>query len=123
LRNVVERLVVYSKSKYLDFGDDTLIGKKVSAIDESSPKPNTANIYRGPLKSVLKEIEEEYINMVLTQCDGQIGKAAELLGMHRTMLYRKLKATENSENSDSANSVNSSDRSESILYPSKDNES
>lgn len=109
LRNVVERLVVTSSGNYLDFGDDVLINKRVSSSDEMVPQPQASNLYHGTLKSVLREVEEEYISQVLAQCDGHIGKAAERLGIHRTMLYRKIKANENSQNS-------------LMLFPSTDNE-
>lgn len=42
------------------------------------------------LKNVLRSVEAEYINQVLNECNGKIGEAARLFGIHRTMLYRKL---------------------------------
>lgn len=99
LRNVVERLVVTSSRDYLDFENDFFIINRLSANKELDPEPKAPPSYHGTLKSVLREVEEEYISQVLAQCDGHIGKAAQQLGIHRTMLYRKIKANENSENS------------------------
>jgi two-component system response regulator RegA len=38
----------------------------------------------------LARVEWEHINRVLTECDGNIRKTAELLGVHRRTLQRKL---------------------------------
>jgi transcriptional regulator with PAS, ATPase and Fis domain len=93
LRNVIERLVVTTVSNYLDFEDDILISKKVPVApsDDASSKAATPT-YRGALKNVLKAYEEEYINRVLAECNGRMGEAAQKLGIHRTVLYRKKKA-------------------------------
>ena len=52
-----------------------------------SPTPPPA-----PPKEVpsLARVEWEHINRVLTECDGNIRKTAELLGVHRRTLQRKL---------------------------------
>lgn len=97
LRNVVERLVVTSIGQYLDFENDLLMNSRTSSHSDTVVRP-TPRQYRGTLKNVLREVEEEYISQVLDQCNGHIGKAAERLGIHRTMLYRKMKANENVEN-------------------------
>ncbi|MEN6348327.1 MAG: sigma 54-interacting transcriptional regulator [Syntrophomonas sp.] len=92
LRNVIERLVVTSSSNFLDFGEDALTTRR-NPPAEGNPLPAPENrTYQGTLKSVLKAVEEEYINQVLTECNGRIGEAAHRLGIHRTMLYRKTKA-------------------------------
>ena len=37
-----------------------------------------------------REFEKKFIAHVLTQSDGNLGKAADLLGMHRNTLSRKM---------------------------------
>jgi len=37
-----------------------------------------------------REFEKKFITYVLTQSDGNLGKAADLLGMHRNTLSRKM---------------------------------
>ena len=37
-----------------------------------------------------REFEKKFISHVLTKADGNLGKAADLLGMHRNTLSRKL---------------------------------
>lgn len=89
LRNVIERLVITSDSDILRFEDDTLINNDKNI--ESTESVPEKRVYRGTLKSVIKAVEEEYINQVLDECGGRVGEAAQRLGIHRTMLYRKNK--------------------------------
>jgi len=37
-----------------------------------------------------REFEKKFITMVLTKADGNLGRAADLLGMHRNTLSRKI---------------------------------
>jgi DNA-binding NtrC family response regulator len=37
-----------------------------------------------------REFEKKFITYVLTRSDGNVGKAADLLGMHRNTLRRKI---------------------------------
>lgn len=91
LRNVIERLVVTSTSDQLNFESDALLGKR-RAEEKDESIPAAPGFYEGTLKNVLKKVEEEYINQVLAECNGRIGEAAQRLGIHRTMLYRKTRA-------------------------------
>lgn len=88
LRNVIERLVITSADDNLNFEEDILLNPKTRIMTEEG-LPETAKTYQGSLKSVIKAVEEEYINQVLTECEGRVGEAAKRLGIHRTMLYRK----------------------------------
>lgn len=89
LRNVIERLVVTSSGNELDLGEDYLVSNKLDTEQAAAVGKPTS---RGTLKSVLKAVEEQYINQVLDECDGRVGEAARRLGIHRSMLYRKTKA-------------------------------
>ena len=89
LRNVIERLVITSAGDILDFDDDSLVNRKTRSETEQS-YPAAKRVYQGTLKSVIKAVEEDYVNQVLSECGGRIGEAARRLGIHRTMLYRKL---------------------------------
>ncbi|WP_427846308.1 sigma-54 interaction domain-containing protein [Desulfosporosinus lacus] len=77
LRNVIERLVITSANDTLNFDYDL----------ECFPEINIA--YQGTLKSVMKAVEEKYINQVLEECNGRVDEAARRLGVHRSLLYRK----------------------------------
>jgi len=89
LRNVIERLVITSTGDVLNFEEDFLVSRKTLLENEQS-NLESSRIYQGTLKNVIKSVEEEYINKVLAECGGRIGEAARRLGIHRTMLYRKL---------------------------------
>lgn len=91
LRNVVERLVVTSTSDYLNFEEDYSLPNSSSRANNTNCLPETNAVYKGTLKSVLRAVEEEYINQVLSECEGRISEAARRLGVHRTVLYRKTK--------------------------------
>jgi DNA-binding NtrC family response regulator len=54
--------------------------------------------YRLPLSEARKRFEREYILTVLEQHHGRIGNAAEILGIRRTNLYRKLRQLRVSRN-------------------------
>ena len=46
--------------------------------------------YSGSLKKVMEEVEQQYIEQIMKECGGRVTEAARRLGIHRTMLYRKL---------------------------------
>jgi two-component system, response regulator RegA len=55
------------------------------------PPSGTAAVVEPPAQvPSLARAEWEHINRVLTECDGNIRKAARLLGLHRRTLQRKL---------------------------------
>lgn len=89
LRNVIERLVITSAGNNLNFENDFLVKSKTGIKAEAGLTEKTTKAYHGTLKSVIKAVEEEYINQVLAECGGRVGEAAQRLGIHRTMLYRK----------------------------------
>lgn len=90
LRNVIERLAVMSPGDNLCL-EENFLETDYSDFDNVNFPLIDKSVYQGPLKSVLKRVEKEYIKQVLNECEGKIGKAASLLGIHRTMLYRKTK--------------------------------
>ncbi|HEX3033315.1 MAG TPA: sigma 54-interacting transcriptional regulator [Bacillota bacterium] len=88
LRNVIERLVVTTPGDVLHFEEEGS-SQNVVHLSMVETKKSPSSGYRGTLKDVLKAVEEEYISRVLAECGGKVGEAAEKLGIHRTMLYRK----------------------------------
>ena len=82
LRNIMERaiLLVPGDTIKIDHLPDEFRGE-VSA----DPRP--------PLQAALTlaEVEARHITMVLAQAGGQIGEAAEILGIHRNTLARKVR--------------------------------
>lgn len=89
LRNVIERIYVVSHGNELmftpfpaaDFAPDEN-QKNLTVMDDFGQYNN--------LKDYLDTMEQKYIKYVLDECNGVIGKTAEKLGIHRSVLYRKL---------------------------------
>jgi DNA-binding NtrC family response regulator len=82
LRNVIERAVIVAT-------DPTLrtehLPEELRVEDPSVPERSPAGLH------TLAEIEARHIGRVLAHTGGQIGAAAEILGIHRNTLTRKMK--------------------------------
>ncbi|WP_080905909.1 sigma-54 dependent transcriptional regulator [Parabacteroides sp. Marseille-P3160] len=77
LQNVIERAVVLSSSKTLT-GDDLMLTVKESRKAKDSENLN------------LERVEQETIEKALQRSKGNMNRAAELLGISRFALYRKI---------------------------------
>jgi DNA-binding NtrC family response regulator len=83
LRNVIERAVLLCEGDVLrsvDLPEEWLAGAT----------PSEAVNGGGPL-ATLQDAEARHISHVLTHTHGQIGEAAQILGVHRNTLARKIK--------------------------------
>ena len=87
LRNVMDRAVL------LTTGDTILTGalrlgraapRASSVVDDAGPAGY-------PLSASLAEVELDHIRRVLESVDGQINKAATILGVHRNTLAKKVR--------------------------------
>lgn len=87
LRNVIERIFVISKGHELIFTPvPTAKYEDDFTIDGSHP----AHSQFDSLRTFLDAMEIAFINKTLSQCNGSISKTAETLGIHRSVLYRKI---------------------------------
>jgi len=84
LRNVIERALVLGDSATLELDD--LPPELLHAAPIAAPSPATSAAVRP-----LVELEREAIAAALTATGGNKARAAALLGIDRTTLYRKLK--------------------------------
>jgi DNA-binding NtrC family response regulator len=82
LQNVIERAVVLSKKPALDIED---FPEKLSL--EPTVTPASEDL---PSSPTLESIEKAYIYWVLNQTDWQKAKAAQILGIDNSTLYRKI---------------------------------
>ncbi|EHL2608480.1 AAA family ATPase, partial [Listeria monocytogenes] len=84
LRNQIERLVVMSGNKEVTVAeiDDFALDLH---FKEQTKKDS---LY---LKDYLQDVEKHFILRVLEESNGNVTKAASVLGIHRSVLYRKLK--------------------------------
>ena len=83
LRNVVERAVALHDKTFLDETDVW-----ITTIDQSSSGQHQA-VYR---PQSLEEIEKRHIKETLRHTDWNKSKAAEILGIERSTLDRKIKS-------------------------------
>lgn len=82
LENTVERLVALSHQGKIDCDmlPELIRHPREGQLVSSTPKPIPS----------MEEIEKAYIHWILTECNGQKQKAAEMLGIGRTTLDRKI---------------------------------
>ena len=85
LENIVERSASLSRSEVIDVDD---LPEDLLEIETF-----TFNEHASSFKS-LGEVEQDYIEWVLAHCDNNKSRAAEVLGINRVSLYRKLKKTQ-----------------------------
>jgi len=82
LRNVIERAVLLCEGDVL---------RSVDLPEEwLAVAPRNEAVSSGPL-ATLQEAEARHISQVLSHTHGQIGEAAQILGVHRNTLARKIK--------------------------------
>lgn len=97
LNNIVERLYALSGEKErIDVGlltfsfDDSKVPR--DNVPQYQIKTQNKNTKIQPLKEYMQDVEIRYIQNVLEKCDGSVSKAAKVLGVHRTSLYKKLES-------------------------------
>jgi len=90
LRNVIERMVITTEIEELNFRASNDY-PECPRREERPAGGSDIDFASGPLKEVLRNIETRYIQKVLEGCNGNVTHAADKLGIHRTMLHRKLK--------------------------------
>ncbi|PIE34082.1 sigma-54-dependent Fis family transcriptional regulator [candidate division KSB3 bacterium] len=97
LENIVERLMVRTKERYIMAGPVREVMQSLRAYVDSGgqqrplqPAPDESG-FRLPPKASLAELEKMIIRQVLHEERGNKGAAAERLNIGRTTLWRKLK--------------------------------
>jgi len=80
LRNLMERIVIMSPQV------------RVDARHIPLPRARRAAEGYGSLQEVRAAVERDYILKKLEEANGNVSRAAELLGLERSNLYRKMKA-------------------------------
>ena len=83
LENVIERAVVVAKGELISMEDlpPSMVGSRIdyAAVEQAAQHQLS-----------LAELERDYINRVLQQAGGNKNRAAQILGIDRKTLYRKL---------------------------------
>ncbi len=90
VRNIIERYVVTGSR----FVISSLGFENVQDANQSGDNIDRSMLLSDgiiPLKKRLRSLEIEYIHEVIDSCSGGINEAADLLGVHKSLLYRKLR--------------------------------
>jgi len=84
LRNLIERIVILNPQSRIDARHIPL------PLSRKSPADKTGQRY-GSLHDVREAAEREYIQKKLEECSGNVSRTAEVLGLERSNLYRKMR--------------------------------
>jgi two-component system, NtrC family, nitrogen regulation response regulator NtrX len=84
LRNLIERLVILNPQVRIDARHIPIATSRRSLPDRSPDR-------FGSLQEVRESVEREYILKKLEETNGNVTRTAELLGLERSNLYRKMK--------------------------------
>jgi two-component system nitrogen regulation response regulator NtrX len=93
LRNIMERLVIMTPGEQIEARD--LPASLLEALPEAVMPATVAAEASGPARSLAaarEEFERQYILTRYRQCEGNMSRTAEALGVERSNLYRKMKA-------------------------------
>jgi transcriptional regulator with PAS, ATPase and Fis domain len=87
LLHVLEQLFISSMSGVIGLKDLPLYITQ----RELNEKPSTEVLFEGDLKQIMEDTEKKVLSKTLKEVQGNKRKAAELLGIHRSGLYQKLR--------------------------------
>jgi len=88
LRNVLERVIIFSDSDRIDL-TDIKQAEDQEFVDDSAIDMNVD--YYTAKKAVLEKFQKTYLSAVLRKTNGNISKAAKIMGIARPSLQRLLK--------------------------------
>jgi DNA-binding NtrC family response regulator len=96
LRNELERVLVYIESEPAQTIDRTMLLDHIveEAQSDADTPPSASDAILHPdrsLNDVLSQTEKTMIERVLQACEGQVTASAEVLGLSRQGLYKKMK--------------------------------
>ncbi len=85
LRNVAERAMIIHQNNRIKLSDLPI------AVQEAVPGPPQASYLTTSLKTLMEDTERNAIAQALKQTENNRLKASQILGIHRTGLYQKMK--------------------------------
>ena len=85
----MERIFVFADNGYLHPVSDEIAADSGNKAEEAGKDDGGLTTIL-PLKTYLREQERKYLTEVMTLCDWNIRRAAELLNITRSNLYQKL---------------------------------
>jgi len=84
LRNLIERIVILNPQSRIDARNIPLQTNRKAGADRVSDR-------YGSLQDVREAAERDYIQKKLEEANGNVSRTAELLGLERSNLYRKMR--------------------------------
>ena len=100
LRNLIERIVIISDTDAIlsihFITDDRM---QQDALKKGSREFDLAHL-SGNYYYAVAQFEKNYIEQILAACNGNVATAAEKMGVHKSMLYKKLKKLKEAQSSD-----------------------
>ena len=91
LRGLIQNLLILGSTEEIDVEEV----KQALATQHSGltdPENSIDNLFNMPLREAREAFEKQYLLRQLKKAGGSVSKLAELVGMERTHLYRKLRA-------------------------------
>jgi DNA-binding NtrC family response regulator len=93
LENIVRRLLMMDGDVSVDVRDVDAMLEEINVALAGEPGGTTVMPqFDLPLRQAREQFEKAYLEYHLKQAHGSVGKVAQMAGMERTHLYRKLRA-------------------------------
>jgi two-component system nitrogen regulation response regulator NtrX len=92
LRNVVERLMIMVPGERVSSRDLLFLEQGGRAVGSATPIAPVKPALMAPLHDARDEFEKQYILRALAAQQGNMSRTAEVLGVERSNLYRKMRA-------------------------------
>lgn len=89
LRNLIERMVIVPHETISQLRQEVQLAWNQPAM-EIQETVESMKFHTGDLKSLVKATEKAYILRLLEEKEWRINEVADILGIHRSMLYRKM---------------------------------
>lgn len=89
LRNLIERMVIVPGS-INDIAELASSSSESAAIIDNETIHEKSEQHTGDLKSLVRAVEKEFISKLLNEKEWRVNEIADILGIHRSMLYRKM---------------------------------
>ena len=102
LKNLVQRLLILSEEENIELAEvenclAQIMQKQLQDNTDDDPCADSEShmlsaLFELPLKEARESFEKSYLEQKLIKVGGSVGKVAQLAGVERTHLYRKMKA-------------------------------
>ena len=94
LRNFVERLAIMCPEQKITAQHVRLYLPQSSELSSLSGEGSLAPYHANDFKEARRRFEKEFLQLKLTENDGNISRTAEIVGLERSHLHKKLKSLE-----------------------------